>query len=127
MKKPQTVKGQYEVLRCYHILATRYSERINEMLLVQMKNNNERDRVKSLLVFTQLTNTSSDFVSNKIDSFLDILKQMIAIEKSIKMKQTLLKTVVALAQKSFVKEKEFICSLYVTAAGTARTMQNTEP
>lgn len=107
-EKPQTVKGHYEVLRCYHLLAPIYGSKIMEMLMVQLRSNNERERIKALLVLTHLTNSSSESIENKIPAFIDILKQLILSERSIKMKMTLLKTIVALAQKSFIKDKEFV-------------------
>ncbi|XP_055389561.1 maestro heat-like repeat-containing protein family member 1 [Condylostylus longicornis] len=107
-EKPQTIKGHYEVLRCFHLLAPIYSSKIIEMLLIHLRSNSERERIKSLLVVTHLINSSGEFIESKIYSFVECLKQMILVEKSIKMKMTLLKVIVALAQKSLLKDKEFI-------------------
>ncbi|XP_037882576.1 maestro heat-like repeat-containing protein family member 1 [Glossina fuscipes] len=107
-EKPQTVKGHYEVLRCFDLLSGVYAIKIMDTLLMHLRNNSERERIKSLLILTHLLNTSTVNIENKLQSFLECLKQMITVEKSVKMKMTLLKTIVALAQKSFIKEKEFV-------------------
>ncbi|XP_058977775.1 maestro heat-like repeat-containing protein family member 1 isoform X1 [Musca domestica] len=107
-EKPQTVKGHYEVLRCFHLLSSVYATKIMDTLLMHLRNNSERERIKSLLILTHLLNTSTVNIENKLQAFIECLKQMITGEKSIKMKMTLLKCIVALAQKSFIKEKEFV-------------------
>lgn len=107
-EKPQTVKGHYEVLRCFHLLSGVYATKIMDTLLMHLRNNSERERIKSLLILTHLLNTSTVNIENKLQSFMECLKQMITSEKSIKMKSTLLKCIVALAQKSLIKEKEFV-------------------
>lgn len=107
-EKPQTVKGHYEVLRCFYLLSGVYGNKIMDTLLIHLRTNSERERIKSLLILTHLLNTSTVNIENKLQAFIDCLKQMILVEKSIKMKATLLKTIVALAQKSFIKEKEFV-------------------
>lgn len=107
-EKPQTVKGHYEVLRCFHLLSGVYATKIMETLLMHLRNNSERERIKSLLILTHLLNTSTVNVENKLHAFMECLKQMITSEKNIKMKMTLLKCIVALAQKSLIKDKEFV-------------------
>ncbi|XP_067641697.1 maestro heat-like repeat-containing protein family member 1 [Eurosta solidaginis] len=107
-EKPQTVKGHYEVLRCFHLLAGIYAVKIVDTLLIHLRNNSERERIKSLLILTHLMNTSTTHIEYKIDGFLECLKPMVMSEKGIKMKMTLLKTIVALSQKGFIKEKEFV-------------------
>lgn len=107
-EKPQTVKGHYEVLRCFDLLAGTYSSKILDFLLIQLKSNGERERIKSLLVLTHLTNSSSQNIAGRLPPFLEILKLLIHTEKAIKMKMALLKCVVAFSQKSFIKDREFV-------------------
>lgn len=107
-EKPQTVKGHYEVLRCFDLLLEIYSTKIFDMLLVQMRSNNERERVKSLLVLTHLTNTYDHLIRPRTADFLSLLKQMLTAEKTYKIKMVLLKTIVALAQKGLVPDADFI-------------------
>ncbi|XP_017099571.2 maestro heat-like repeat-containing protein family member 1 [Drosophila bipectinata] len=109
-EKPQTVKGHYEVLRCFHLLASHqaYSARIMETLLIHLRNNSERERMKSLLILTHLLNSCAGNIESRIPASIECLKQLILSEKGIKMKLTLLKTIVALAQKSHIRDKEFV-------------------
>uniref|UniRef100_A0A182W5M5 Uncharacterized protein n=1 Tax=Anopheles minimus TaxID=112268 RepID=A0A182W5M5_9DIPT len=109
--KPQTVKGHFEVLRCFDLLAPEYGEKIIEILLIHLRNNNERERIKSLLVVTHLTNTSEPVVRDKLPEITAILKGMLVSEKPIKVKIVLLKTVVAFMQKDFVRDREFVTFL----------------
>uniref|UniRef100_A0A182KBM8 HEAT repeat protein n=1 Tax=Anopheles christyi TaxID=43041 RepID=A0A182KBM8_9DIPT len=109
--KPQTVKGHFEVLRCFDLLAPEYGEKIIEILLIHLRNNNERERIKSLLVVTHLTNTSEPVVRDKLPEITAILKGMLATEKPVKVRIVLLKTVVAFMQKNFVREREFVTFL----------------
>lgn len=109
--KPQTVKGHFEVLRCFDLLSESYHNKILEMLLVQLKSNNDRERIKALLVLTHLTNVkcSHRFVEKRGVDFIKILKFMITNEKLIKLKVILLKTIIAFAEKGFIKnDEEFI-------------------
>lgn len=107
-EKPQTVKSHYESLRCFDLLIESYSTKIFDMLGQQMRSNNERERIKSLLVLTHLTNTFHNLVSPKIVDFMPLLKQLIQQERNVKMKMVLLKTIVALTQKSLIDDKEFV-------------------
>ncbi|XP_016988226.1 maestro heat-like repeat-containing protein family member 1 [Drosophila rhopaloa] len=109
-EKPQTVKGHYEVLRCFHLLAGHhpYSTRIMDTLLIHLRNNSERERMKSLLILTHLLNSCAGNIVNRIPASIECLKQLILSERGIKMKLTLLKTIVALAQKSYIRDKEFV-------------------
>lgn len=107
-EKPQTVKGHYEVLRCFDLMVEIYSTKIFHMLLTQMRSNNERERIKSLLVLTHLTNTVDNLVRPKIIDFLPLLKEMLSTERTCKVKMVLLKTIVALAQKTLVADADFI-------------------
>lgn len=107
-ERPQTVKGHYEVLRCFDLLLPIYSAKILEMLMIQLRSNSERERIKALLVLTHITNTGSAVVAEKVDSFLEVLKHMMTHEKTVKVKLVLLKTIVALAQKKLLNEHEFV-------------------
>lgn len=106
--RPQTSKGHYEVLRCFDLLLPIYSEKVLDMLLVQLRNNNERERIKALLVVTHVTNAKSDLVAKRIDSITEVLKHMMSYEKTIKVKLVVLKTIVVLAQKALLQDNEFI-------------------
>lgn len=107
-EKPQTVKAHYEVLRCFDQLAEVYGSHIVETLLIQLRSNNERERIKAVLVVTHLCSTAESIITRKSNEFLEILKQMIVHEKSLKMKMVLLKIIVAFTEKRFIQNVHFI-------------------
>ena len=106
--KPQTTKGHNEVLRCFDLMLEIYSSKVFEMLLVQMRSNNERERIKSLLLLSHLTNAYDHLIAPRIMDFVTILQHMIVAEKTIKVKMVLLKTIVALGQKALIADRECI-------------------
>lgn len=107
-EKPQTVKGHYEVLRCFDLLLAIRPTNIIDMLLVQLRSNNERERVKSLLVLTHLCNTYDPLIRARIVDFIQVLRPMLNSEKTYKVKMVLLKTVAAFAQKSLLDDPLFV-------------------
>lgn len=107
-EKPQTVKGHYEVLRCFDLLLAIKPTNILDMLLVQLRSNNERERVKSLLVLTHLCNTYDPLIRPRISDFIQVLKPMLSSEKTYKVKMVLLKTVAAFAQKGLLDDPQFV-------------------
>lgn len=120
-EKPQTVKGHYEVLRCFDFLLPIYSTKILEMLLVQMRSNTERERIKALLVVIHITNTRNTFVEQRIGEFTEVLKHMITNEKPVKVKLVLLKAIVALAQKELLQDREFVRFIILNCCQPAKT------
>lgn len=107
-EKPQTAKGHYEVLRCFDLLAEIYGNRILDTILIQLRNNNERERIKSLHLLTHLINTSGAQVVTKMADFIAILKPMMQQEKPIKLKIVILRSIVAFLQKGFIDDPDIV-------------------
>lgn len=107
-ENPHSSKSHFEVLRCYALLAKNYGEKILDVLLIRLRSNDEREKIKCLLLLTYLTNSKDDVVFKKIREFKTILRVMITSEKTFKMKMILLKTIIAFAQKSFIDHKIFV-------------------
>jgi hypothetical protein len=107
-EKPVAVRSHNEVLRCYDLIAKHYGEKVNEMIIVKFKANDERDKIKALILLTHLTITNESVVQLKVSDYLIILRQMIMSEKSFKNKQILLRAINALSQKGFIQQKVFI-------------------
>ena len=107
-ENPHSSKSHFEVLRCYALLAKNYGEKILDVILIRLRSNDEREKIKSLLLLTYLTNSKDDVVFKKIREFNTILRVMITSEKTFKMKMILLKTIIAFAQKSFIDHKIFV-------------------
>lgn len=111
-EKPQTVKGHYEVLRCFDLMANDFGIKIVDILLIHLRSNNERERIKALLVLTHLTNTSAEtIIGEKRSEVCSLLKSMLVTEKSIKLKMVLLKTLIAFMQRNFLHERDFVVFL----------------
>jgi maestro heat-like repeat-containing protein family member 1 len=107
-EKPVAVRSHNEVLRCYDLIAKNHGEKINELILMKFKSNDNFDKVKALILLTHLTNTNEDVVKMKVDDFLIILRQMMMTERTFKIKQIILRAIIAFSQKGFIKHKIFI-------------------
>lgn len=94
--RPETVKNQAEVLRCYDQIAKHFCDKTVDHLTQMLKNNNEKDRIKALLVVTHLVNSSDSVIKTRATDLIAILKQMLT-EQNMKVKIVLLKTIVAFA------------------------------
>lgn len=107
-EKPVTVRSHNEVLRCYDLLSKNFGERVVDLLLVKFKANDDRDKIKALILLTHLTNTNGNVIKMKVNEFIEILRVMVMNEKSFKIKQIILRAIVAFAQKGFIMRKIFI-------------------
>lgn len=108
-EKPQTVKGHYEVLRCFDLVTQKpYETIVMELLMTQLRSATERDRVKSLQLLVHFCSTREELVRINLTEFTKILRQMITTERMIRLKMHLLKTIIAFAEKGFINDKAFI-------------------
>lgn len=99
--QPELLRTHSETLRCYECLALHFTDHTMDHLLTQLKNNSEKERVKSLLVLTHLTNSIDSAIKTRIK---DVLANLMVIthDNSLKVKRALLKTIVALAYKGMI-------------------------
>lgn len=108
-EKPQTLKGHYEVFRCFDLLTQTHRDTlVMDMVLTQLQSSMERDRIKSLQLLVHFCSTREALVKERLDDCLRILKVMMLGERMIRMKMHLLKTIIAFAQQEYVTEKLFI-------------------
>lgn len=101
-------KNHFEILRCFDLLVITTSDKILDLIIQNMKNNNEKDRIRSCMILAHLTISSDVYVKPKVVDLTNILKVMIQTEQNSKMKNMLLKTVVAFAHKRLLSDKVFI-------------------
>lgn len=106
-ENPVASRSHNEVLRCYDLLTKTYGSKVMEVIHTKFKSNDDRDKVKALMLLTHLTNTRSDIVGFRKSDFTDILKQLVMNEKQFRMKTILLKAVMAFAQKGFIQDSVF--------------------
>ncbi|XP_038223238.1 maestro heat-like repeat-containing protein family member 1 [Zerene cesonia] len=104
--QPHTVKNHFEVLRCFDHMATQYPDQTIEMLLHMCKNNQERERMRAVIILTHLTTSSQVFIENFASKFITILKVMIVMEQGVKMKKILVKAIVALVYRNCIMATE---------------------
>lgn len=104
--QPHTVKNHFEVLRCFDHMAGQFPEQTIESLLHQCKNNQERDRMKAVIILTHLTTSSQVFIDNFATKFIAILKVMTNMEQGMKMKKLLVKAIVGLVYRNCITTPE---------------------
>nr|XP_022903178.1 maestro heat-like repeat-containing protein family member 1 [Onthophagus taurus] len=113
--QPELLRTHSEVLRCFECFSMHYTDDIIGHILLQMKNNNEKDRVKGLLVLTHLINTTDAVIKNRREDILAVLMGML-VENNLRIKMSLMKVIVALAYKGFLINNDIItekCILFI--------------
>lgn len=103
--KPESLKAHSEVLRCYECLAMYFTDHVIDQLVGQLKNNNDKEKVKGLLIVTHLTSYSNNQLVER--RLKDIMKHFndVLYESNIKVKKALLKIIVAFASKGVLLNK----------------------
>ncbi|CAH2066000.1 unnamed protein product, partial [Iphiclides podalirius] len=104
--QPHTVKNHFEVLRCFDHMAGQFPDQTIEGLLLQCKNNHEKDRMKAVIVLTHLTTSSQVFIDSFATKFIAILNVMINMEQAVKMKKLLVKAIVGLVYRNSITTAE---------------------
>ncbi|XP_013181161.1 PREDICTED: maestro heat-like repeat-containing protein family member 1 isoform X1 [Papilio xuthus] len=104
--QPHTVKNHFEVLRCFDHMAGQFPEQTIEGLLHHCKNNQEKDRMKAVIILTHLTTSSQVFIDKYAIKFIAILKVMITMEQNVKMKKLLIKAIVGLVYRNCITTSE---------------------
>nr|XP_023029049.1 maestro heat-like repeat-containing protein family member 1 [Leptinotarsa decemlineata] len=104
--QPGLLKSHSEVLRCYECFALHFTDNTIDQLLIQLKNNNEKERVKSLIVLTHLVSYSKDHSINR--RFKDVIRYLreLLSDNHIRVKEALVKIIVAFSCKKVLLDKE---------------------
>nr|CAD7202277.1 unnamed protein product [Timema douglasi] len=82
-----------------------FTDRVVELLVQQLKNNNGRERIKALFVITHLVNSSENRVNSRLTDLVAGLRGMLG-EHDCRVKKVLLKTIVALAYRGYLSDVE---------------------
>ncbi|CAH0726299.1 unnamed protein product, partial [Brenthis ino] len=104
--QPHTVKNHFEVLRCFDHMTGQFPDQTVENLLHHCRNNQEKERMRAVIILTHLTTSSQVFIENFATKFITILKIMIAMEQGIKMKKLLVKAIVGLVYRNCIMASE---------------------
>lgn len=102
--QPELLRTHSEVLRCFECFALHYSDYIVDHIINQMRNNNDKERIKGLLVLTHLTNTTEGVVRSRLKDILHVLTDMLT-EHNLRVKMVLMKVIVAFSYKGFLSNK----------------------
>lgn len=102
--QPNLLMKHSEGLRCFECLASHFTDHTIDYLTGQLKNNHEKERIRSLLVISHLTNFAENVVRNRLNDLLKCLNDTLN-DSSIRVKKVLLKTIVAFAYKGFLDDK----------------------
>lgn len=102
--QPESLRSHSEVLRCYECLATHFTDHTVDYVIAQMKNNNEKERIRALLVLAHLTNSAEAAIHTRSKDLLRYLHDMLN-ENNIRVKKALLKTIIAFSCKGFLLNK----------------------
>lgn len=102
--QPDLLRSHSEVLRCYECLANHFTDHTIDHLIGQLKNNNERERIRALHVLTHLTNSAESAVHSRSKDLVKYLSDMLN-EPNLRVKKTLLKAIIAFACKGFLLNK----------------------
>lgn len=94
--QPETIKTQSEVLRCFDRIAKYFCDKTVDHLIQMLKSNNEKEKIKSLLIVTHLVNSSDSTIKSRVVDLIHVLKPVLN-DNSMKVKIALLKTIVAFA------------------------------
>ncbi|KAJ8979536.1 hypothetical protein NQ317_017684 [Molorchus minor] len=95
-----------EVLRCYECFALHFTDSTIDQLVMQLKNNNDKERIKALLVITHLISYSGEQTIK--GGFKDIIKHLSEMlnDNNIRVKKALVKIIVAFSCKKVLLNKD---------------------
>lgn len=103
--QPDLLRSHSEVLRCYECFALHFTDNTIDQLTMQLKNNNEKERIKAILVITHLTSYSTEHAIQR--RFKDIVKHLSDLlnDPNIRVKKAMMKIIVAFACKGVLLNK----------------------
>lgn len=102
--QPESLRSHSEVLRCYECLATHFTDHTVDYIIGQLKNNNEKERIRALLVLAHLTNSAEAAIHSRSKDLLRYLNDMLG-ESNMRVKKALLKAIIAFACKGLLLNK----------------------
>ncbi|KAJ8916184.1 hypothetical protein NQ315_016323 [Exocentrus adspersus] len=104
--QPDLLKSHSEVLRCYECFALHFTDNTIDHLIMQMKNNNDKERIKALLVITHLISYSGEqAMKRRCKDIVKHLSEMLN-DHDIRVKKALVKIVVAFSCKKVLLDKD---------------------
>ncbi|GFX94408.1 maestro heat-like repeat-containing protein family member 1 [Trichonephila clavipes] len=102
--QPSGVRNHNEVLRCFAVLASIYSNRLITFLLQKLESGNEAYRIGSLTVFKHLINSCDTHISPKVPLIVSGLKPI--LDSGNKVKKVIAQVIVTLAHHDHLKSED---------------------
>ncbi|XP_013392835.1 maestro heat-like repeat-containing protein family member 1 isoform X1 [Lingula anatina] len=102
---PGSIKNHNEVLRCFSVIATAFSDRLVGYLLTKLETSNERTKIATLIIFKQLINTGGEAMENKKALIVSGLKGLALNETNNKVKKVIAQVVSAMAHHGHLEEE----------------------
>ncbi|GFQ65281.1 maestro heat-like repeat-containing protein family member 1 [Trichonephila clavata] len=102
--QPSGVRNHNEVLRCFAVLASVYSNRLITFLLQKLESGNEAYRIGSLTVFKHLINSCDTHISPKVPLIVSGLKPI--LDSGNKVKKVIAQVIVTLAHHDHLKSED---------------------
>lgn len=93
----EIIKTHSEVLRCFDRVAKYFCDKTVDHLIQMLKSNNEKDKIRALIVITHLVNSADSIIKSRIYDLLFILKNLLNDNNNMKIKIVMMKTIVAFA------------------------------
>lgn len=109
--QPGLLKSHSEVLRCYECFALHFTDHTLDQILSQLRNNNDKEKVKALIVLTHLISYSGDqSIKRRYKDVVRCINDLIN-DNNLRVKKALVKIIVALCFKKVLidKGKFFFC------------------
>ncbi|XP_054723118.1 maestro heat-like repeat-containing protein family member 1 [Uloborus diversus] len=102
--QPSGVRNHNEVLRCFAVLTSVYSNRLLSFLLQRLDSNNESYKIGSLTVIKHLINSCDEHISSKIPLIISGIKPV--LESGNKVKKVIAQVIVTLAHHDHLKSND---------------------
>lgn len=120
--QPDSLRSHSEVLRCYECLATHFTDHTVDYVIAQLKNNNEKERIRALLILAHLTNSAEAAIHSRSKDLVRHLYDMLS-ETNMRVKKALLKAIIAFSCKGFLMNKGKIQDGLFWCIGISKTMR----
>ncbi|CAN0069578.1 unnamed protein product [Lampetra fluviatilis] len=96
------MKNHNEILRCFTVISRVIPDRLLAYLLQKLEQNNERNRIGTLIILKHLINSAAPQIEDKKPVILSGLK-LLLLEQSNKVKRALAQVVITMAHRGYLE------------------------
>lgn len=95
---------QNEALRCYHVTATAYSDKLIYYLIQKLQASHEKTRISALIILRHLVNSSGAYIEDKKSLIILALKNVVA-DPNNRVKKYLCHLILALGDHGYLADE----------------------